>query len=296
MKNKSIFIDRILSIFLYINILQVITIWLIIVFDDDILLKSVSTEQLYTFRIMIIILGALAMANVINSYNSLKFIKENNMIISVQEDSLDQIKNLNNVLRAQRHDFLNNLQVVYSLMQLDEYDDAKEYIEEVYKDIKKVSKVMRTKDVAINALLQAKILDSESKQIYTTLDITSTLEKLEAPSWQMCRVLGNLIDNAIFELCKLKSKRELEIYIGEELNNIIFVVKNNGSPIPEEIREKIFEPNFTTKGSKGQGMGLSITKEIVCENGGSIELNVDKKWTSFEVKVPINIQSKITTL
>lgn len=296
MKNKSIFIDRILSIFLYINILQVITIWLIIIFDDDTILKGASVEQLYTFRVMIIILGALAIANVINSYNSLKFIKENNMIISVQEDSLDQIKNLNNVLRSQRHDFLNNLQVVYSLIQLDEYEDAKEYIEEVYKDIKKVSKVMRTKDVAINALLQAKILDSESKQIHTTLDITSTLENLGAPSWQMCRVLGNLMDNAIFELCKLKNNRELEIHIGEELNNTIFVVKNNGSLIPEEIKEKIFEPNFTTKGNKGQGMGLAITKEIVCENGGSISVDSDEEWTSFEVKVPINIQSKITTL
>ena len=296
MKKEAIFIDRILSIFLYINILQVVTIWLLIVIDDDILLKNVSTEQLYTFRIMIIVLGALALANVMNSYNSVKFIKKNNMIISVQEDSLDQIKDLNNVLRAQRHDFLNNLQVVYSLIQLDEYEDAKEYIEEVYKDIKKVSKVMRTKDVAINALLQAKILDSESKQIHTTLDITSTLEKLGAPSWQICRVLGNLIDNAIFELCKLKGKRELEIHIGEELNNIIFSVKNNGNPIPEEIREKIFEPNFTTKGSKGQGMGLAITKKIVYENGGRIQLNSNKEWTNFEVKVPINTQSKITTL
>ena len=174
-------------------------------------------------------------------------------------------------------------------MELDEYKDAKEYIEEVYKDIKKVSKVMRTSQPAINALLQAKMVDCESKSIDLNLNISTKLENIQIPSWEICRVLSNLVDNAIFELCRLKKSRKLSIDIHEELNNYVFIVKNNGIKIPEEIMHKIFQPTFTTKGEQGQGMGLAITKEIVEEWQGNIEVTSNDEFTKFTVKVPLGI-------
>ena len=69
------------------------------------------------------------------------------------DSTIEAMESLNNTLRAQRHDFLNHLQVVYSLMEMEEYGEANAYIEKVYGAITAVSRVMKTANPAINALL-----------------------------------------------------------------------------------------------------------------------------------------------
>ena len=49
-------------------------------------------------------------------------------------ESMKNLENLNLKLRAQRHDYLNHLQVIYGLLQLGEYEDAREYMEPVFRD------------------------------------------------------------------------------------------------------------------------------------------------------------------
>lgn len=68
----------------------------------------------------------------------------------------EQMDALNLKLRAQRHDFLNHLQVVYSLLEMQEYGEATAYLERVYDEHRSVSSVLRTKMTAFNALLQVK--------------------------------------------------------------------------------------------------------------------------------------------
>ena len=73
------------------------------------------------------------------------------------DDTIDAMSQFNNTLRAQRHDFLNHLQVVYSLIEMEEYEEANEYIEQVYGRITAISRVMKTANPAVNALLQVKV-------------------------------------------------------------------------------------------------------------------------------------------
>jgi C4-dicarboxylate-specific signal transduction histidine kinase len=65
-------------------------------------------------------------------------------------------------------------------------------------------------------------------------------------------------------------------------------VEDNGPGVPEEIREKIFEPFFTTREpGKGTGLGLSVSREVVVEHGGDIELETEKGGpTVFRVILP----------
>ena len=57
--------------------------------------------------------------------------------------SLKNLEKLNSELRAQRHDYLNHLQVVYGLMELEEYDELKQYLQPVYKDMLKTGKALK---------------------------------------------------------------------------------------------------------------------------------------------------------
>ena len=70
-------------------------------------------------------------------------------------------------------------------------------------------------------------------------------------------------------------------------NRVVVTISDNGSGIPEEIRGKMFTPNFTTK-SSGMGLGLSIVKRYVENAGGRIWFESESgKGTMFCVELPV---------
>ena len=195
----------------------------------------------------------------------------------------DQMDALNLKLRAQRHDFLNHVQVVYSLLEMGESAEAADYLEKVYSQLKSVSKVMRTKVTAFNALLQVKNAVCEERGIHLGMDIRSTLEGLPVPAWEICCIIGNLMDNAMDAL-EGRTAGRISLSVREDLKGFVFTIANNGDPIPKELRETIFEPGVSTKG-EGRGMGLSIVRNTLSEFGGQITL-ADTEETAFVVTVP----------
>ncbi len=65
------------------------------------------------------------------------------------------------------------------------------------------------------------------------------------------------------------------------------IVKNSGEPIPSELREKIFDPFYTTK-ADGNGIGLWITRRLTDALGGSVMvLEDDQNMTEFEIVLPV---------
>lgn len=155
------------------------------------------------------------------------------------ESALSMLERQQAALRAQRHDFMNHLQVVYSLLELKEYGAAEEYLEKVYGDIKRIGRALKTAHPAINALLAAKMSDCESRGIAMELTAESPWQQINVPSWEVCRVLGNLIDNAMDALSQTQ-KPVIRVALGENLHEYSLSVANNGPMIPEELRESIF--------------------------------------------------------
>lgn len=207
------------------------------------------------------------------------------------DDTIEAMEDLNNTLRAQRHDFLNHLQVVYSLMEMEEYNEANAYIEKVYGAITSVSRVMKTANPAINALLQVKLGECEKMGIQVELNIQSAWKNLPVPGWEMCKVLSNLLDNAIDALEEVEvSERRLTLMLTEELRSFRFSVTNTGPMIPLKSQESIFQAGITTKAT-GHGMGLYIVRKVLRERGGDITLVSDASGTTFSGFIPKEITS-----
>lgn len=265
-----------------INILQImgaITVTLFSVISGGHAFTGHFEQILLSGMTLIVCWGAVL--DIREAYNTRRVASEADML----SDAYNKLEELNSTLRAQRHDFMNHLQVVYSLLELEEYPSANEYIEKVYEDVKRVGRSLRTAHPAINALLAAKLSACEEKGIKVELMIESPWEKLPIPSWEMCRVLGNLIDNAIDAMTAASAsgkteKPHLTIFLGESLQNFTFEVSNNGPRIPENIIERIFQNGFSTK-SMGRGSGLSIVKSILQTYNGEISLHSDDELTSF---------------
>lgn len=200
------------------------------------------------------------------------------------QDAYAQLEDLNGTLRAQRHDFMNHLQVVFSLLELEDYKEASDYIERVYGDIRRVSRTLKTAHPAINALLAAKVGDCEARGVRVDLQIESPWTDLPVESWEMCRVLGNLIDNAM-DAMKDTPEPRLLIRLSESVQSYTFAIANNGPMIQPSIVERIFQRGFSTKG-EGRGMGLAIVRGIMESGGGKLTLTSDEKETRFEGMLP----------
>jgi signal transduction histidine kinase/DNA-binding NarL/FixJ family response regulator len=102
------------------------------------------------------------------------------------------------------------------------------------------------------------------------------------------RIVNNLLENAIKYSLEESSIEAGLFSQGEE---VIFYVKDSGHGIPEDQREKIFEPYYklsVSGNSEGMGMGLSIVKKIVSDIQGSIRLTSEVgKGTEVFVSIPI---------
>ncbi len=102
----------------------------------------------------------------------------------------------------------------------------------------------------------------------------------------LIRVFNNLIINAIQAI---PSDREgkIRVTLFQEDKMAIVKISDNGGGIPPEIRERVFEPNFTTKTS-GSGLGLAICRKIIEGHDGNIRFETrDNEGTDFFVELPI---------
>jgi signal transduction histidine kinase len=102
---------------------------------------------------------------------------------------------------------------------------------------------------------------------------------------QLLRAFNNLITNSIQAIGK-KANGKIEINLERQHAKLVVEIADNGEGISEEISDKIFSPNFTTK-SGGMGLGLAIVKNIVVNAGGSIEYHSRAgEGTTFIVVFP----------
>ena len=145
---------------------------------------------------------------------------------------------------------------------------------------------LRAKDKSFNAKLET--------------DFDKTMGKVNVVAQDIGRVILNLITNA-FYVVKQKKEQQKEGYeptvsVCTKRNNdtITISVKDNGNGIPQAIKEKIFQPFFTTKPSgEGTGLGLSLSYDIVKSHGGELKVETHEgKGTEFTIILP-NLETNI---
>ncbi|HMP29837.1 MAG TPA: ATP-binding protein, partial [Saprospiraceae bacterium] len=142
---------------------------------------------------------------------------------------------------------------------------------------------LRAKDKSFNAKFQS--------------ELDEKMPLVEVIPQDMGRVILNLITNAFYAVND-KSKKsdkgyEPTVIIGTKLldkSNIIITVKDNGSGIPDDIKDKIFQPFFTTKPTgQSTGLGLSLAYDIVKAHGGLLKVeSKEGVGTEFIIQLPLS--------
>ena len=103
-------------------------------------------------------------------------------------------------------------------------------------------------------------------------------------SQELVSVIGNLIENSI-DAVENDGTGEIYVKIYEEENKLRIITKDNGSGIPENIRDSIYEMGITSKDG-GRGFGMYIVKKIIDEAKGNIEFKVNG-GTEWNISIPM---------
>lgn len=232
-------------------------------------ISAITTHILILF--LIVTLSAIIIEIAISGFFSRKIKKE---FLAFTED-FEGTKFLVDSMRANNHDFTNKLHVILGLIQIGQYDKAVSYIQNIsIIQRETISKVMNSiENPSFAALIVGKIARSSECNVKFILNEGSCLknEDISIPSEALVTITGNLIDNALDSMNKDTSKNEKELSLGiyTRPGELLIIVKDTGTGIPEEIKEKIFENGFSTKG-QGRGIGLYHTKQLVSSLGGTI--------------------------
>ena len=179
-------------------------------------------------------------------------------------------------MRANNHDFTNKLHVILGLIQMEMYDDASSYIQNITMvQRENISKVMNAvSEPAVAALLIGKIARASELNVDFVLreGCYYSAADMNLPSEMLITVIGNLLDNAfdaMNESADYKEHKELMFGIYSKPGAVLITVDDTGSGIKSRDMEHIFENGFSTKG-EGRGTGLHQVKAMVENFGGKI--------------------------
>ena len=132
-----------------------------------------------------------------------------------------------------------------------------------------------------------------------TLDLDSSIGEVPLVYEDFSRVILNICTNA-FDAMRMSGIGDQGSGIGEqrgahlqvstrrEGGRIAIEIEDNGPGIPDDIKDKILQPFFTTKkGTQGTGLGLSITHDIVKAHGGNLEIQSKPGQTIFTIRLNV---------
>ncbi|MBL6963728.1 MAG: GHKL domain-containing protein [Bacteroidetes bacterium] len=154
----------------------------------------------------------------------------------------------------------------------------------------------RQKVISIDKILKdvAHFYRSTDK-ILIDLKLNSPSSTILGDESQLNRAFNNLIRNA-FQATPESREPKVEISTEQKGDQLIIGLKDNGKGIPEELKEKIFLPNFSTK-SSGMGLGLAIVKRIIGSANGEIWYETKKNiGTTFYISFPLYTKKKESDL
>jgi len=178
-----------------------------------------------------------------------------------------------------------------------EVEQSTARISELVKAIKEYSYMDQApeQEIDVNAGLDSTltIMSYKIKKTSVTVqrEYDRALPRVCAWGSELNQAWTNLIDNALDAMSGngADSVRRLTVRTARDPEGVLVVIGDTGSGIPKEIREKIYDPFFTTKGvGEGTGLGLDIVRRVMQKHRADIRLESSPGDTRFQVRLPLS--------
>jgi sensor histidine kinase regulating citrate/malate metabolism len=196
-------------------------------------------------------------------------------LVALQSE-LDTTRSATNTLRAQAHEFHNQLHVIAGLVELAEYPEVARYVRGISGTHARRTAEVITKvaDPSLAALLIAKAsLAAEQDATLRITDASDLGPMDDSLSSDLVTVVGNLVDNALDAVRNTGPDSWVEVELTEAETEIRVTVRDSGPGVAPELTEEIFRHGFTTKtaarGSQ-RGLGLAIIRLVCTRRAGGV--------------------------
>ncbi len=197
------------------------------------------------------------------------------------EDDVDELENSKNQTES----------IKSSLYEIKSNYDK---IEEIFQNMRSILVAKQgadTEEISLRDTFEKSM--SLVKAKITSKDVTLKLDnftdfRVTCSRSELSQVFLNLINNAVDAIADLDS-RWIEIQTKKDGDKVALLFQDSGSGIPHEIRERIFDNLFTTKGeTKGTGLGMGVCKKLIERYNGEIRVAPEFPYTTFEIKLPLS--------
>ena len=211
-------------------------------------------------------------------------------------DHLSQIKEFNDAIAKERHEYKNHLNTIYGLCSLNKENlsqKIRSYINSYANNSEELYLKCESGNDFVDAILNVKYNYAKKASIELTTDFNQQLSSANIDENIIATIIANVTQNA-FEALSKTQKNNKQVNIKTELKGESFYIfiSNNGPKIPPSIKNKIFELGYSTNinSNKERGFGLNIVKSHIESSGGNISVESSEEKTEFIISLPIKQQ------
>jgi sensor histidine kinase regulating citrate/malate metabolism len=198
-----------------------------------------------------------------------------------------EINDFFKVIRSQRHDYSFHLQAVYGLLAQKQYDKCLDYVKSVVADTQKISELIPISEIAISSMIMSFKQKAEQMNIVLNLSVEYNLDNICCSVYEINRIIGNLLQNALDETDMHKDNRAINLFILKRMGMAIIRVEN---PIDElhVAKEDMYKIGVTSKDRKAhEGIGMSTVKSIIEKYNGKIHIDFENGLIIISVYMPL---------
>ena len=210
----------------------------------------------------------------------LQQIKRNLNFETMKFEYINLMQQQNEETRRIRHDMKASYRVLYALIEKEENDEAKTYIQQLVEEQNSISIKIQSGNEVIDVLTNYYIMKHpEIKFTFNCL--------VNSDSWiknlKLCQLYGNAIENAV-EGCLASDivEKEIDIFITSQEDMLVLQIGNTSPPVQE--------PFTSTKRSEEHGYGLKSIRKVVEEYRGYLDINCKNNW--FTLRAILSIEVK----
>ncbi|MGA6221007.1 ATP-binding protein [Streptomyces umbrinus] len=219
------------------------------------------------------------------------------------EREIGSFRSSSELLRAQAHEFANQLHTISGLIEIGEEDEVVRYIRALNQRRQSLDVTLsrRVRDTAVAALLMAKASLAAERKVSLRISDSTALDRLvPEDAADVATVVGNLVDNAVDAasvagVAGVAGEADgheawVEVELRQDASSVEIVVRDSGPGVAPELAREVFLHGFTTKAAQEgeRGIGLALTR-LVCErHGGEISVTNTPEGAMFTARMTVS--------
>ncbi|MGP7817014.1 sensor histidine kinase [Niallia sp. 01092] len=220
--------------------------------------------------------------------NSFVSLKQN---VNQLEEERIHINETFRIVRSERHDFLKHIAAVHFMMESKEYNNAKQYLDQLVEGYKETNLSIKGEKGAVAGVLHSIYRQAKASGIEVAYDLDLPVSTLPMADKELVAMLSNLLTNGLEACLEWRQKYNkmplLSLQFYKRSGIYILICRNDSLSIPVKILDELFNTyGLSTKSGANRGYGTKIIGNIVKQHHGFLDFVYKEEQFMVKIKFP----------